>query len=160
MLGNFGVFSFLRYWKLTCFNCHHLSKCNSILNFVFQRFSVLSLKRLDRILLSSVLTLLDINLSYSELFFKTIWNVRSELYLRFIWIQTYRIFYFLRMLFAKHLIAGLDRAKFWFYLFQSFLFIVVIMISISLKTTFWQISIHSQNHRWKVCSDRTRTKSL
>ena len=42
------------------------------------------------------------------------------------------------------LVAGLDHTKFGFYQFQSFLFIVVIGISILLKTTFWQISIHSQ----------------
>ena len=42
------------------------------------------------------------------------------------------------------LIAGLDQTKFGFYQLQSFLFIVVIVISILLKTTFLQISIHSQ----------------
>ena len=41
-------------------------------------------------------------------------------------------------------VAGLDHTKFGFYQFQSFLFIVVIVISILLKTTFSQISIHSQ----------------
>ena len=41
-------------------------------------------------------------------------------------------------------VAGLDRAKLGVYQFQSFLFIVVIVISILLKTTFSQISIHSQ----------------
>ena len=40
--------------------------------------------------------------------------------------------------------AGLDHPKFGFYQFQIFLFIVVIVISILLKTTFLQISIHSQ----------------
>ena len=42
-------------------------------------------------------------------------------------------------------IAGLDRAKFGFYRFQNFLFIVVIVILILLKPAFWQTSIHSQS---------------
>ena len=46
-------------------------------------------------------------------------------------------------MFAKHQ-AGLGHTKFGFYQFQSFLFIVVIVISILLKTTFSHISIHSQ----------------
>ena len=29
-------------------------------------------------------------------------NIKFEIYFRFIWIQTYRIFYFSRKLFAKH----------------------------------------------------------
>ena len=45
------------------------------------------------------------------------------------------------------------------YQFQSFLFIVVIVISISLKTTFLQISIHSQL-LLKIYSDRTRKKTI
>ena len=67
-------------------------------------------------------------------------NLRFEIYFRFNRIQTYRIFYFLRRLFAKHQthsvgfsVASLDRAKFGFYQFQSFWFIVVIVISILLK---------------------------
>ena len=40
--------------------------------------------------------------------------------------------------------SGLDHPKFGFYQFQRFLFIVVIVTSILLKTTFSQISIHSQ----------------
>ena len=43
-------------------------------------------------------------------------------------------------------VAGLDRAKLGVYQFQSFLFIVVIVIiSILLKPTFWEISIYSQS---------------
>ena len=42
-------------------------------------------------------------------------------------------------------VAGLDRAKFGFYRFQSFLFIVVIVIPILLKIIFRQTSIHSQS---------------
>ena len=42
-------------------------------------------------------------------------------------------------------VAFVDRAKFGFYQFQSFFFIVVIVISILLKPTFWQISIYSQS---------------
>ena len=40
-------------------------------------------------------------------------------------------------------VAGLDRAKCGFYRFQSFLFIVVIVISILLKTALLQTFIHS-----------------
>ena len=40
-------------------------------------------------------------------------------------------------------VAGLDRAKLAVYQFQSFLFIIVIVISILLKPTFSQISIYS-----------------
>ena len=75
-----------------------------------------------------------------------------ETYFRFSRIQTYRMFYFLRRSFAKHQtlssysvgfsVAGLGHTKFSFYQFQSFLFIVVIVISILLKTTSSQISIH------------------
>ena len=87
-----------------------------------------------------------------EQFITAIENVRFEIYLRFIWIQTYRIFYFSRGYLPKTTlkvpgvgfsVAGLDRAIFGFYQFQSFLFIVVIVISILLKTAFWQTSIHS-----------------
>ena len=63
-----------------------------------------------------------------------------EIYFRFSGIQTYRIFYSLRRLFAKHQVAGpvtdLDHTKLGVYQFQSFLFIVVIIISILLKPTF------------------------
>ena len=72
-------------------------------------------------------------------------NIRFKIYFRFISIQTYRSFYFSRRLFAKHhtissgvgfSVAGLDRAKFGFYRFQSLLFIFVIVISILLTTAF------------------------
>ena len=43
------------------------------------------------------------------------------------------------------LVPGLDRANFGFYWSQSFLFIVVMVILILMKTTFWQTSIHSQS---------------
>ena len=42
-------------------------------------------------------------------------------------------------------VAGLDRTTFGFYRFQSFLFIVVIVTSILLKTAFCQTLIHSQS---------------
>ena len=42
-------------------------------------------------------------------------------------------------------VAGLGHAKCGFNQFQIFLFIVVIVISILLKTVFWQTSIHSQS---------------
>ena len=65
----------------------------------------------------------------------------------------YRIFYLLRRLFAKHqtlsswcwIFRSWSRShKFGFYQYQFFLFTVVIVISILLKTTFSQISIHNQ----------------
>ena len=84
----------------------------------------------------------------------TIENLMCEIHFRFSRIQTYRMSYFLRRSFAKHQtlssysvgfsVAGLDHTKFSFYQFQSFLFIVVIVISILLKTTFLQISFHRQ----------------
>ena len=88
-----------------------------------------------------------------------VWNIFS-----FSRIQTYRIFYFLRRLFAKHQtlssfsVAGLDRAKLGVYQFQSFLFIVVIVISILLKPTFWQISIYSQSLVKILKPDQKRIK--
>ena len=42
-------------------------------------------------------------------------------------------------------VRRLDRAKFGLYRFQSFLFVVVIVISILLKSAFWQTSIHNQS---------------
>ena len=89
--------------------------------------------------------------------------------------QTYSIFYFSRRLFAEQhtlsswcrtLLAGpVDRAKFGFCRFQSFLFIVVIV-----KLIFRRFckklnfdTLHTQfrvNQWWKFCSDRTRIKSL
>ena len=56
-------------------------------------------------------------------------------------------------------VAGLDRAKFGFYRFQSFLFIVVIVISTLVKLHFDNLQF-IVNHWWKFCSDRTRIKSL
>ena len=81
-------------------------------------------------------------------------NVRFEICLRFIWIQTYRIFYFSRRLFAKH-----HTLSSWCRIFSSrsrsrkirilsslkFFVIVVIVISILLKTVFWQTLIHSRS---------------
>ena len=55
--------------------------------------------------------------------------------------------------------AGLDHAKLGIYQFQSFLFIVVIVISI-----YWNLHFDNfqsiVNHRWKFYSDPTRMKSL
>ena len=78
----------------------------------------------------------DLKNFFIKKFITAIENTRSEIYLRFIWIQTPRIFYFSRRLFAKHqtfsslsvgfLVVGLDCAKFGFYQFSFFLFIVVI----------------------------------
>ena len=78
----------------------------------------------------------DLKNFFIKKFITAIENTRFEIYLRFIWIQTPRIFYFSRRLFAKHqtfsslsvgfLVVGLDCAKFGFYQFSFFLFIVVI----------------------------------
>ena len=82
------------------------------------------------------------------------------LFILFIWIQTYRIFYFSRRLFAKHLtlsswcrfLSSRSRSRKIRILSISkfFLFIVVIVISILLKTAFWQTSIHSQQSLVKM----------
>ena len=100
-------------------------------------------------ILSSIPTLLKNNLSHLyNVFIKqsitAIENLRFEIYFRFSRIQTYRVFYFLRRFFVKHQtlsfvgfsVAGQDRAKLGDYQFQSFLLIVVIVISILLKPTF------------------------
>ena len=64
------------------------------------------------------------------------------MYFRFSRTQTYRSFYFLRRLFAKHQTLS---SQCWIFRFKVFLvFFVVIVISILLKTTFSQISVHSQ----------------
>jgi len=70
-------------------------------------------------------------------------NIRFEIYLLFIWIQTYRIVYFSRRLFAKHhtvgfLVAGLDREEIRIKSISKFF-----LLSIFLKTAFGQTSIHS-----------------
>ena len=61
-------------------------------------------------------------------------------------------------------VAGLnlDHTKFGFSQFQSFLFIVVIVILILLKTTFSQISIHSQllvKILWRSGKEKTTFKA-
>ena len=81
-------------------------------------------------------------------------GLRFEIYFRFSRIQAYVIFtsygdcLLITKLYVPSVgfsVAGLDHTKFGFYQFQSFLFIVVIAISILLKTTYFQkISIHSQ----------------
>ena len=49
---------------------HHLSECNFILNFHFQRFSLLSLKRLDRNVLKSHDIIFMMYITMSETFVK------------------------------------------------------------------------------------------
>ena len=62
-------------------------------------------------------------------------NLMFEIYLRFSRIQTYRIFYFLRRLFAKHqTLSSSSRTR--SRKIRRSLFIVVIVISILLKPTF------------------------
>ena len=80
-------------------------------------------------------------------------NLRFEIYFRFSRIQTYRTFYFLRGLFANNQTLS---SQFWIFSSRSrshkirllsiskFLFLVVIVTSILLKTTFSQISVQSQ----------------
>ena len=86
----------------------------------------------------------------------------------FIWIQTYRIFYFSRRVLAKHhkvssssrIFSSRSRSrKILILSISKFLFFVLIVIPKLLKTAFWQTSNHSQSPV-KVCSDRTSTKSL
>ena len=101
-----------------------------------------------------------VDLSYLQLFLLnilsllSIGNTRFEI-IFFTWIQTYRIFYFSRRGYLLNTrlyvpgigfsVAGLDRTKFGFYRFQNLLFIVVIVISILVKTAFWQTSIQIQS---------------
>ena len=101
-------------------------------------------------ILSSILALLKtiIGVIYNVFIKQTITaieNLRFQIYFRFSRIQTYRIFtsyggYLLNTkLYVPSVgvsVAGLDRAKLGVYQFQSFLFIVVIVISILLKPTF------------------------
>ena len=112
-----------------------------------------------KLILNSLLMLLKINLGYLKLFYWAAFeNIRFEIYLCFIWIQTYRTFYFSRKLFAKHYTLSS-----WCRIFSSrsrsreirikpiskFLFIVVIFMSILRKIAFGQTSIHSQSVlRW------------
>ena len=84
-------------------------------------------------ILGSILALLKNNLSRLQRF-----NYISMKYIFILVEFIHRIFYFLRTSFAKH------QTKFGLYQFQSFLSIVVIVISILLKTTFPHTSIHSQ----------------
>ena len=73
-------------------------------------------------MLSSLLRLLKVNSSHPDLFFfliieqfiTAIENVRFEIYLRFIWIQTYIFFYFSLRLFAEH-----HTVSFWCRIFSS-----------------------------------------
>ena len=74
-------------------------------------------------------------------------NIRFEIYLRFIWIQTYRKFYFSRRLFAKyHTLSS------WCRIFSSRS--RSHEIRILLETAFWQTLI-IVNYWWKFYSDRT-----
>ena len=84
--------------------------------------------------LSSLLTLLKINVSYLELFIRhfitAIENIRFEIYFLFFEFKHTEFFNYSRRLFAKHhtltfpgvglSVAGPDRAKFGFYRFRSF----------------------------------------
>ena len=98
--------------------------------------------------------------------------VRSEIYLRFIWIQTYTIFYLSRRLFAKHhtisswnqFFCSRSRSrKIRILSISKFLFIVVIVISILLKTVFLQTSIHIQSlmkSLWLSDKDKITFKAI
>ena len=111
-----------------------------------------------KLILSSLLMLLKINLSYLELFLLNgywkykVWNI-SMFYLNSNILNFFTSHggYFLNTtLYVPGVgfsVAGLDRVKCGFNQFQSFLFIiVVIVVSILLKTVFWQTSIiHSQS---------------
>ena len=60
-------------------------------------------------------------------------------------------------------LAGIDRAKFGFNIFQGFLFIVVIVTSILLDSAFWQTSIHSYSLvkiLWRSDKDKIISKAI
>ena len=101
---------------------------------------------------------------FIKLFITAIENIKFQIYLPFILIQTYIIFHFSRRLFAYcHTLSS------WCWLFsrnsrprkigplsiQSLLSIVVKMISILPETTFWQTSIQSQSGV-KISSDKDK----
>ena len=142
--------------------------------------------KVSNLLLTKLITILTSEIWYQAVFWRKlglIWviqnffikqyitaieNIRFEIYLRFIWIQTYRSFYFSWKLFAKlHVLSS------WCRIFCSrsrsrkirllssslFLFIVAIVISILLKTIFdkFQSKI---SQWWKFHSDRTTSISM
>ena len=102
--------------------------------------------------LSSLLTLLKINVSYLELFIRhfitAIENIRFEIYFFFFEFKHTEFFNYSRRLFAKHhtltswcrIVSSRSRSCKVRILSISkfFLFIVVILLSILLKTAFWQ----------------------
>ena len=97
---------------------------------------------------------------------------RFEIYFRVIWIQTNRIFYFSRRLFAQHhalsswcwIFSGKSKSsKIRILSISKFLFIVVIVISILLKTVFLQTSIHIQSlmkSLWLSDKDKITFKAI
>ena len=97
---------------------------------------------------------------------------RFEIYFRVIWIQTNKIFYFSRRLFAQHhalsswcrIFSGKSKSrKIWILSISKFLFIVVIVISILLKTVFLQTSIHIQSlmkSLWLSDKDKITFKAI
>ena len=112
-------------------------------------------------ILSSLLTLLKINLSYLDLlvkqFITAIENIRFEIYLRFIWIQTYRSCYFSRRLIAKH-----HTHKFLVSDFRSRSRSRELRISsiIIFFVNFFHSDIDFTRNRGKFCGDQTGIKSL
>ena len=89
--------------------------------------------------------------------------------LRFIWIQTNRIFHFSRRLFAKHntlsswcrIFSSRSRSRKIRILSISMFFAYCCHGDIDFtKNCIWTELQFIVNHWWKVCSDRTRTKSL
>ena len=97
---------------------------------------------------------------------------RFEIYFRVIWIQTNIIFYFSRRLFAPHhALSSWCRifsrksksSKIRILSISKFLFIVVIVISILLKTVFLQTSIHIQSlmkSLWLSDNDKITFKAI
>ena len=92
---------------------------------------------------------IKINVSYLELFYQTFfhgyWNYKVWNIFSFHLNSNIQNFYFSHLLNTSLSVGDLDRVKFGFYRFQSFFFIVVIVISILLKTAFWQTSVHNQS---------------
>ena len=117
-------------------------------------------------ILSSILTLLKNNLSHLyNAFIKesitAIENLSFEIYFRFSRIQTHRIFYFLRRLFAKHqtLTSKCWMSSSWSRSHKIRLYCCHSNIDFIWNFIFTNFNPHVANYWWKFYSDRTRKKS-
>ena len=105
----------------------------------------------------SISLLWELNVSWQ---FRKTRNIR-----RFIWIQTYRIFDFSRRLFAKHhtlsslcrIFSSMSKSR------EIWIKSIFMVISIILKTAFWQILIYSQSLMkilWRSEKDKLNFKAI